>query len=81
MYCYVDKMTIFLPSEGVSEITFGSICSRSLWSGCALCIVLDLMTLQHYYCKKVQKVNFEPELVARTYVCSKWGRKLNTVDS
>ena len=26
-----SKMTSFLPSEGVSKITFGSICSRSLW--------------------------------------------------
>ena len=26
-----SKMTSFPPSEGVSEITFGSICSRSLW--------------------------------------------------
>ena len=27
-------MTSFLPSEGVSEITFGSICSRYLWKKC-----------------------------------------------
>ena len=26
-----SKITSFPPSEGVSEITFGSICSRSLW--------------------------------------------------
>ena len=26
-----SKMTSFPPSEGVSKITFGSICSRSLW--------------------------------------------------
>ena len=34
MYCYVVKY--FPPSEGVSEITFGSICSRSLWIGVSL---------------------------------------------
>ena len=35
MYCYVvkcSKMTSYPPSEGLSEITFGSICSRSLCS-------------------------------------------------